>query len=91
MGEIHLLPDSVVNQIAAGEIIERPVSIVKEVVENALDAGATDVRVDIERGGKQLIRVSDNGKGMSEEDAVMAFERHATSKIQSSEDLHQIG
>jgi DNA mismatch repair protein MutL len=91
MGEIHVLPDSVVNQIAAGEIIERPVSIVKEVVENSLDAGANNIRVDVERGGKQLIRVSDNGKGMSEEDAVLAFERHATSKIHSSEDLHQIG
>ena len=91
MGEIHVLPDSVVNQIAAGEIIERPVSIVKEVVENSLMPARQNIRVDVERGGKQLIRVSDNGKGMSEEDAMLAFERHATSKINSSEDLHQIG
>jgi len=91
MGIIQILPDAVVNKIAAGEIIERPVSIVKEVIENSLDAGATEIRIDIERGGKQLIRVSDNGQGMSEEDAVLAFERHATSKIRSSDDLHQIG
>ncbi|MCI0615127.1 DNA mismatch repair endonuclease MutL, partial [bacterium] len=91
MGIIQILPDAVVNKIAAGEIIERPVSIVKEVIENSLDAGATKIRIDIERGGKQLIRVSDNGQGMSEEDAVLAFERHATSKIRSSDDLHQIG
>lgn len=91
MGIIQVLPDAVVNKIAAGEIIERPVSIVKEVIENSLDAGATEIRIDIERGGKQLIRVSDNGQGMSEEDSVLAFERHATSKIRSSDDLHQIG
>jgi DNA mismatch repair protein MutL len=91
MGIIQILPDAVVNKIAAGEIIERPVSIVKEVIENSLDAGATEIRIDIERGGKQLIRVSDNGRGMSEEDALLAFERHATSKIRSSDDLHQIG
>lgn len=91
MGDIHILSDAVVNKIAAGEIIERPVSIVKEVIENSLDAGAREIRVDIERGGKQLIRVYDNGHGMSEEDAVLAFERHATSKIRSSDDLHQIG
>jgi DNA mismatch repair protein MutL len=91
MGIIQILPDAVVNKIAAGEIIERPVSIVKEVIENSFDAGATEIRIDIERGGKQLIRVSDNGQGMSEEDAVLAFERHATSKIRSSDDLHQIG
>lgn len=91
MGIIQILPDAVVNKIAAGEIIERPVSIVKEVIENSLDAGANEIRIDIERGGKQLIRVSDNGQGMSEEDAVLAFERHATSKIRSSDDLHQIG
>lgn len=91
MGIIQILPDAVVNKIAAGEIIERPVSIVKEVIENSLDAGATEIRIDIERGGKQLIRISDNGQGMSEEDAIIAFERHATSKIRSSDDLHQIG
>jgi len=91
MGEIQLLPDEVVNKIAAGEIIERPVSIVKELVENSLDAGATEIRVDIERGGKQLIRVSDNGKGIASDEVLLAFERHATSKIRSPEDLHQIG
>ncbi len=91
MGEIHLLPDEVVNKIAAGEIIERPVSVIKELVENALDAGATEIRVEIEKGGKQLIRVTDDGCGIASEDALLAFERHATSKIRSSEDLHQVG
>ena len=91
MGEIHLLSDEVVNKIAAGEIIERPVSVIKELVENSLDAGATSIRVEIERGGKQLIRVTDDGWGIAPEDAVLAFERHATSKIRSSEDLHQVG
>lgn len=90
MGEIILLPDEVVNKIAAGEIIERPVSIVKELVENSLDAGAGDIRVEIEHGGKQLIRVMDDGYGISSEDAVIAFERHATSKIRTPEDLHHI-
>jgi DNA mismatch repair protein MutL len=91
MAPIQVLPDEVVNKIAAGEIIERPVSIVKELVENCLDAGSTDIRVEIENGGKQLIRVSDNGCGIPSEEALLAFERHATSKIRSSEDLHQIG
>ena len=90
MGKIALLPDEVVNKIAAGEIIERPVSIVKELVENSLDAGATEIRIDIEKGGKQLIRITDNGCGIAAEQALLAFERHATSKIQSPDDLHQI-
>ncbi len=90
MSKIALLPDEVVNKIAAGEIIERPVSIVKELVENSLDAGATEIRIDIERGGKQLIRVSDNGCGIASDEVLIAFERHATSKIQSPDDLHQI-
>ena len=90
MSRIALLPDEVVNKIAAGEIIERPVSIVKELIENSLDAGATEIRIEIERGGKQLIRVSDDGCGIAADQALLAFERHATSKIQSSEDLHQI-
>jgi DNA mismatch repair protein MutL len=90
MGKIALLAEEIINKIAAGEIIERPVSIVKELVENSLDAGSTEVRVDIERGGKQLIRVSDDGCGIASEETLLAFERHATSKIQSSEDLHQI-
>jgi DNA mismatch repair protein MutL len=91
MGAIQLLSDEVINKIAAGEIIERPVSIIKELVENSLDANATEIRVEIERGGKQLIRVSDNGCGIANDDALIAFERHATSKIRSSEDLQQIG
>lgn len=90
MGEIQLLPEEVVNKIAAGEIIERPVSIVKELMENSLDAGATEIRVDVERGGKQLIRVMDNGCGIASSEAQLAFERHATSKIRQSEDLHEI-
>jgi DNA mismatch repair protein MutL len=90
MAKIALLPDEVVNKIAAGEIIERPVSIVKELLENSLDAGATEIRIDIEKGGKQLIRVTDNGCGIASEEALLAFERHATSKIQSPDDLHQI-
>jgi DNA mismatch repair protein MutL len=90
MGAIQLLPDEIINKIAAGEIIERPVSIVKELVENSLDAGSNEIRVEIERGGKQLIRVSDNGCGIASDEALIAFERHATSKIHTPEDLHQI-
>ena len=78
---IHLLPDSVANQIAAGEVVQRPSSIVKEMVENAIDAGADDIQVVIVDGGKTCVQVIDNGTGMSETDARMAFERHATSKI----------
>lgn len=84
---IHLLPDSVANQIAAGEVIQRPASVVKELVENAIDAGASNVQVLIKDAGRTLIQVIDNGKGMSETDARMAFERHATSKIKSANDL----
>lgn len=84
---IHLLPDSVANQIAAGEVVQRPASVVKELMENAVDAGATKIQVIISDGGRTLIQVIDNGKGMSETDARMAFERHATSKIKSAEDL----
>lgn len=91
VAEIQLLPDDIVNKIAAGEIIERPVSIVKELVENCLDAGATEIRVEIESGGKQVIRVSDNGCGIAARQAELAFERHATSKIRAVEDLHNIG
>ncbi len=87
---IQLLPDSVANQIAAGEVIQRPASVVKELVENALDAGASDIIVHIKDAGKTLIQVSDNGCGMSATDARMAFERHATSKINSANDLFAI-
>lgn len=84
---IHLLPDSVANQIAAGEVVQRPASVVKELMENAVDAGATKIQVIISDGGRTLIQVIDNGAGMSETDARLAFERHATSKIKSAEDL----
>ena len=84
---IQLLPDSVANQIAAGEVIQRPASVVKELVENALDAGATHVTVNLKDAGRTLIQISDNGCGMSDTDARMAFERHATSKIRSASDL----
>jgi DNA mismatch repair protein MutL len=87
MDIIHLLPDSVANQIAAGEVIQRPASVVKELVENAIDAGATHIQIHIVDAGKTMIQVIDNGKGMSETDARMAFERHATSKIRTAEDL----
>jgi DNA mismatch repair protein MutL len=88
---IHILPDSVANQIAAGEVVERPASVVKELVENALDAGATAIQILVEAGGKQRIRVSDNGSGMGREDALLSLDRHATSKIVAAEDLSGIG
>lgn len=84
---IHLLPDSVANQIAAGEVVQRPSSVIKELVENSIDAGATQVQVIVEDAGKSLVQVIDNGKGMSETDARLAFERHATSKISEAKDL----
>lgn len=87
---IHLLPDSIANQIAAGEVIQRPASVVKELVENAVDAGAAHIQVHIKDAGRTLIQVVDNGKGMSETDARMAFERHATSKISSADDLFSL-
>src|SRR5271170_6603281 len=87
MGRIRILPDQVANQIAAGEVVDRPASVVKELLENALDAGATRIRVEVEAGGRKLIRISDNGYGMMRDDALLAFERHATSKIRSSDDL----
>lgn len=88
--EIKLLPDSVANQIAAGEVIQRPASVIKELVENAVDAGATDIKIFIKDAGRTLIQVVDNGKGMSETDARMAFERHATSKIREASDLFSL-
>src|ERR1700740_157863 len=87
---IKLLPENIANQIAAGEVVQRPASVVKELLENAVDAGAKNIRLIIKDGGKTLIQVIDNGKGMSETDARMSFERHATSKLKTSEDLFRI-
>ena len=87
---IKLLPDSVANQIAAGEVIQRPASVIKELVENSIDAGATSVQIIIKDAGRTLIQVVDNGQGMSATDARMAFERHATSKISSADDLYTL-
>lgn len=87
---IRLLPDNVANQIAAGEVVQRPASVVKELLENSVDAGATDIQLIVQESGKSLIQVIDNGKGMSEADARLAFERHATSKIQKAEDIFGI-
>src|SRR5438093_8377332 len=87
MGRIHVLPEHVANKIAAGEVVERPASVVKELLENSLDAGSTRIRIQAEAGGKRLIQITDNGCGMTRDDALRAFERHATSKIQSAEDL----
>ena len=90
MGRIRILPDQVANQIAAGEVVDRPASVVKELLENALDAGATRIRVEIEAGGRKLIRITDNGHGMNRDDALLAFERHATSKLRTADDLLSI-
>jgi DNA mismatch repair protein MutL len=90
MNKIKILPDNLANQIAAGEVVERPASVVKELLENALDAGATRLQIDIELGGRRLMKVSDDGEGMIRDDAILAFERHATSKIKTLEDLGRI-
>ena len=87
MGKIHVLSEAVANKIAAGEVVERPASVVKELLENALDAGASRIKISVEAGGKKLIQVIDNGCGMVRDDAMLAFERHATSKIKDAEDL----
>ncbi|MCX6635331.1 MAG: DNA mismatch repair endonuclease MutL [Acidobacteria bacterium] len=87
MGRIRILSDEVANKIAAGEVVERPASVVKELLENALDAGATEIRIEAESGGRRLIRVADNGSGMLRDDALLAFERHATSKLSEVKDL----
>ena len=91
MSKIRVLADHVANQIAAGEVVERPASVAKELVENSIDAGATRITIEIEAGGRRLLKVSDDGEGMVRDDAVLAFERHATSKIRASEDLAAIG
>jgi len=90
MGRIKVLPDQVANKIAAGEVVERPASVVKELLENSLDAGATDLRIEIENGGRRLIRIVDDGCGMLRDDALLAFERHATSKLRDVKDLLSI-
>src|SRR5918992_4213494 len=91
MSKIRVLPDHLSNLIAAGEVVERPASVAKELVENAIDAGATRVAVDVEGGGRRLLKITDDGEGMTRDDAVLAFERHATSKLSKAEDLAAIG
>src|SRR5574341_2005569 len=88
--KIHILSDEMASRIAAGEVVERPASVVKELVENSLDAGATEIFVWIEKSGTAVIRVSDNGEGMAAEDMAMAVERHATSKLKDDDDLFRI-
>ena len=87
---IRVLDDVTANKIAAGEVVERPASVIKELVENSLDAGASEIRIELADGGKKLIRVTDNGFGMSREDAVLSLRRHATSKIKTADDLFNI-
>jgi DNA mismatch repair protein MutL len=87
MGKIHVLSETVANKIAAGEVVERPASVVKELLENSLDAGSTRIKIQVEAGGKKLIQITDNGCGMVRDDALLAFERHATSKLKNAEDL----
>jgi DNA mismatch repair protein MutL len=90
MGRIRVLSDQVANQIAAGEVVDRPASVVKELLENAIDAGASRIRVEVEAGGRKLIRVADDGHGMNRDDALLAFERHATSKLRTADELLSI-
>ena len=90
MNRIRLLPEPVANQIAAGEVIERPASVVKELVENALDAGATRIEVEVVQGGRKAVILTDNGCGMGRDDALLCLERHATSKIRDAEDIEAI-
>src|SRR5687768_7083716 len=91
MSKVRVLADHVANQIAAGEVVERPSSVAKELVENSIDAGATRITIEIEAGGRRLLKVSDDGEGMVRDDAILAFERHATSKIRVTDDLIAIG
>ena len=90
MGNIVLLDDLTINKIAAGEVIERPASVIKEMVENSIDAGAKNITVEIKNGGISYIKVTDNGKGIAQDDMEIAFERHATSKIRSADDLNTV-
>src|SRR5258705_1530534 len=90
MGRIRILPDAVANQIAAGEVVDCPAAAVKELRENSLDAGSTHIRVEVESGGRRLLRIIDNGCGMLRDDAMLAFERHATSKLSTVKDLNAI-
>src|SRR5438552_8103440 len=91
MSKIRVLPDHISNLIAAGEVVERPASVAKELIENAIDAGATRILIDVESGGRRLLKITDDGEGMTRDDAILAFERHATSKISKAEDLAAIG
>src|SRR5215470_6870687 len=91
MGRIRLLPDTVASQVAAGEVVERPASVVKELVENSIDAGARKIEILIRRGGISLVRVIDDGCGMDRDDALLSLERHATSKIRLAADLQAVG
>ncbi|MBR0103293.1 MAG: ATP-binding protein, partial [Selenomonadaceae bacterium] len=90
MANVKLLDTSTINKIAAGEVVERPASVVKELVENAIDAGARRIEIEIQNGGKALIRVTDDGTGMSREDAALSVKRHATSKLSTAADLQRI-
>src|SRR6516162_7776699 len=90
MARVRILPDQVANKIAAGEVVERPASVVKELLENSLDAGAQTLRIEVESGGRRLIRIADDGCGMLRDDALLAFERHATSKLRDVKDLLSI-
>ena len=90
MPRIHVMPDALASQVAAGEVVERPASVVKELVENSLDAGAREIRVETQRGGSALLRVTDDGSGMSREDALLSLERHATSKLRDKDGLVRI-
>src|SRR5882672_8282173 len=90
MSKIRVLPEALANKIAAGEVVERPASVVKELLENAIDAGALSLELDVEAGGRRLIRIQDDGEGMTADDALLAFERHATSKLHRADDLMEI-